>query len=681
MTDFQLWLRATSVALLASLPVAAHGGGYGGGYPTPKPPPPRGGGHYTGPGDVVGGGGPGAPGPVAAGPAAAPSSPGVSGPSTLGPAPAAGPVTGGPSAPSAAPGAGPHTPRGYVVEFDPTAWSVWWGLHRDEYLGSRRRAASGRVVTGSDDFYLGGRRRDGAPPEPLGVGRGFLAAEVVPVIDRVLRDENNRDLVTACLVALAKIGIDPPSRSLQQAFLPHLASSDQEERETAALCGGIGHDPKIAFVLIDVFLDTQRGRDLVRRARVDVRTRSFAGYGLGLLAHASTEPSVGRLVVMALEQPLRDPSGQPRDVLVAAALGLGLVQVPELRQHVVAPLRAFLARDLGVGDQIAQAHAAPALAAALGRGGDPGGEVIGGLLRDLDDRTERRGHARRQSAAMALGELCRPVASEAHVSAALLRYAKEGIDRQTRYFCLVALARIGGDANRATLLQRLGAVTTIERPWVALALGLLTHGQREHAVDVTVARALLELLGTEKNEQVLGAAAIAIGLSGYRPAAEDLRALLLRYKSRDELAGHLCTALALLGDVGAVPVLRQVVADSRRRPELLVRAARALGALGDEAVIGDLTDMLKGPSQSVALLGAVGAALGQVGDRGSVRPLLRVLQDRSVPDLGRAFAAAALGGIGDKDDLPWSVPIARHVNYAAVVETLSNQVSGILDIL
>ena len=46
-----------------------------------------------------------------------------------------------------------------------------------------------------------------------------------------------------------------------------------------------------------------------------------------------------------------------------------------------------------------------------------------------------------------------------------------------------------------------------------------------------------------------------------------------------------------------------------------------------------------------------------------------------------AFAAVALGGVADKELLPWNSKIAVGMNYRASVETLTNQQSGILDIL
>lgn len=51
-----------------------------------------------------------------------------------------------------------------------------------------------------------------------------------------------------------------------------------------------------------------------------------------------------------------------------------------------------------------------------------------------------------------------------------------------------------------------------------------------------------------------------------------------------------------------------------------------------------------------------------------------------MPELGCAFAVVGLGGLGDKEDVPWNLELARFLNYYATVVTLTNQVSGVLDI-
>ena len=80
-------------------------------------------------------------------------------------------------------------------------------------------------------------------------------------------------------------------------------------------------------------------------------------------------------------------------------------------------------------------------------------------------------------------------------------------------------------------------------------------------------------------------------------------------------------------------------------------------------------------------LSAYATALSQVGDQRSIDPLIRLLHDGAAGALPRAFAAVALGGICDWRRLPWNTPLGADINYRATVETLTDQNTGILDIL
>ena len=62
-------------------------------------------------------------------------------------------------------------------------------------------------------------------------------------------------------------------------------------------------------------------------------------------------------------------------------------------------------------------------------------------------------------------------------------------------------------------------------------------------------------------------------------------------------------------------------------------------------------------------------------------PLVDLLLDEQRTGLSRAFAAVALGGIADRRNLPWNSELVIGVNYRAAVETLTNGISGVLDIL
>ena len=269
-------------------------------------------------------------------------------------------------------------------------------------------------------------------------------------------------------------------------------------------------------------------------------------------------------------------------------------------------------------------------------------------------------------------------------SAALLDYYRTGKDRQTRYFSLMALAQIGGDANRAALLKVFDRAKHLDRPWAAIALGVLAFHRMDAAAatpDLTLGRALHAALKREASPENRGAIAVALGLSRHRDAGATMRELLRKHAHQDELAGYLCIGLALMNDTESIEQIDALVRTSVRRPERLKQAAIALGKLGDFRVSDTLRSLLAGQDRNVAKLSAVSTAIGFIGDRRSLSPLTDALFDEDLTELSRAFVAVSLGSIGDLNDLPWNTKISSDLNYRAAVETLTNRVSGILDIL
>jgi HEAT repeat protein len=215
---------------------------------------------------------------------------------------------------------------------------------------------------------------------------------------------------------------------------------------------------------------------------------------------------------------------------------------------------------------------------------------------------------------------------------------------------VIALARIGGDGNRTWLLGAYSRGNQLmEKPWLALALGLLARDRaRGGAVDAEIGKLLFEALAATGAEDLRAPLAVSVGLCKVPTHAAPMRQLLLERASNERFAGYLCTGLGLLGDPAAVPDLAKVLDGARRRPFVLQSAA---------------------------------VAIGRIGDRRAIDPLLGLSADAERPALVRAFVAAALGWLGDKDPLPWNLPFAADANYAVEVDTLSNGSTGILDIL
>lgn len=592
----------------------------------------------------------------------------------------------GPATPGSPGPAGPTTNR--AGSTDDTSWQIWWEFNKEQFWIARQEAPL--AITGSDEFFLGMRR---LVPSHSGLGATDRDKKevIAPALVAILRRERNRDLVTACLVALGKLGVDAPGVDLDREFAEHLRRDDQEVRETAALAYGIAGRDRSFDLLADILTDSRAGRRVVDRAEVGDRSRAFAAHSLGQLAARSADIAVKQRVHDLLA-PLLRGGEDDREVLVAAVTSLGVLGIDpdqarekRLAWQAVDELWAFFRRDLGKGDQIVQAHVPTAVARLLGRGTTAVHQKAKSVLAEELTARSPRTHAIRQSAVLALGQLCVPAETSAEDRAfakLLLETSRDAVDQQTRFFALLALGRIGGSAVRSELLALYpkGNAAT-ERPWAALALGLIAFDRRlQGSVDVEIARVLLDDLLDTAQPAARAGFAVALGLTGHQPAAAPVLSLLAAEEREETLAGYLCTSLGLLGDPVAVQPLTDLLRRSVRRPFVLQQAAIALGQLGDERAVPVLQELLA-RNESTAALAAIAGALTQIGDRRSIEPLLAVLNGSEPTKLARAFAAAALGGIGDKDERSWNVPLCRDVNYRAAVDTLTNGRSGVLDIL
>jgi len=195
------------------------------------------GGQYRGPGDVVppgpGGGSTGRPsGPTTGGPAG-PSTGRPSGPATGSPQ---GPATGGPTGPTG-PGRGPITGgRGMRLGLDLTKWAFWWEFNKDPFIKLKDALYNGGPQTGSDEFYLGSTRK-GAKDSILPTREDKIG--VLASLKKAIDSTEQRDIVSSCMIAMAKIGDIHPDFKLRDVFKPRLESKNQEIRETAILAMGI----------------------------------------------------------------------------------------------------------------------------------------------------------------------------------------------------------------------------------------------------------------------------------------------------------------------------------------------------------------------------------------------------------------------------------------------------------
>ncbi|MCA8941909.1 MAG: HEAT repeat domain-containing protein [Planctomycetes bacterium] len=668
-------LAVATLSIAADLP--AHGGVYRGPGDTVPSPPSGGRGSTPGPD------GPETPVP------GQPSFPDTGGPSTGG----GGPPTGGGGRRGQPRGSSPTTGGGMEVGDDLTRWEFWWEFNKDPFIQLKRAIHANVATTGGDEYFMGfGKVAESK--NSLRPSESQIVDEILPRLKEALDATDQRDITSACMVAMGKIGRDHRDFGILDMFRTRLTSRDLEVRQTAALSMGISQMTESIDDLIAIAMDTKRGRELCARTEIDDPTRSFAAYGCGLVAWATSDAELKGKVFEQLSRIVADRSISDRNIRVAAIQAIGLLRPDPndargrelLRRCYESLVDQYWRREVGPGEQLIQAHVPTAMSKLLLAcpDADLRKDLQDDLLRTLagKSRIQRSKQQIHQSCALALGQLATP--SDAHVSKALLDYYKKGKDQQTRYFCLMALGQIGGDQNRDALLEVLQkGGKAIVKPWAAIALGVLCFDRLEAGgpVDPLVGRAMHARLREVKAPQAIAGLAIGLGLARYQDSADEIRALLEKHQNKDDVAGYLCIALALMDDRRAIPAIRQLVETSDRRPARLTQASVALGKLGDIRVAELLTEKLTEDSTILARMSAIASALGLIGDSRSVKPLGDMLLDDSLSDLTRAFAAVALGGVADKEDLPWNSKIGQNINYRAAVETLTNQQSGILDIL
>jgi HEAT repeat protein len=671
------------------------------------------GGQYRGPGDVVppspgGGGRTGGPGGPSTGGPAGPSAPAPSGPATGGPA---GPTTGGPTGPAG--GRGPTTGgRGAAIEDDLSTWNYWWEFNKDPFIRLKDAVGQGGIQTGSDDFYLGSTRKaeakDSMRPTDL-----QIANEILPALKKAIDSTEQRDINSSCMIAMAKIGKNHTDFNLVDVFVPRLKKLDQEVRETAALAIGIAAiaGEKEMDILVDLALDKDKGR-AATGGSVDVRTRAFATYGLGLTAYKTTNVEIKRRAFETMKSLLEAEKASDRQILVAAINGMSILNIgtgsdaeKALLADAVSTLEKYYLKPLGSGEQLMQSHCPNAIAKLIGRDHERVDHFKELFAADLQDKQEKSLNNPKRasifisaSCAQALGMLCKPFTDkddkkcpDGKYSELLLKMWHDHKDPQTRNFSMMSLGLIGGSLNKEAMFEQLKkGQKDQQKPWCAMAIGVCDFFEYEAQVkagktlelDGYAAKILTEELKEARTPSLTGALGIALGLvQAKEEAADEMRARLKSNIEKEEMAGYLCIGLALMNDVASKEDINKVVDQSVRRTELLQQAAIALGKLGDKKVADKLQSLLTEGEPNLAKLSAIASALGFIGDSRTIKPLKDLLFDSKLQDLSRAFAAVALGGVADKESLPWNSKIGTNLNYRAAVDTLTNKSTGILDIL
>jgi len=682
------------------------------------------GGTYRGPGDTVppgGGGGGGGGGPSTPGPAG-PSAPGPAGPTTPGPAT--------PGAPPAQPGGSktPTTPSGGDTGPDLTVWDFWWGFNKEPYLNLKSRIHEGGPGTGSDDFFLG-RGEKKQSKDSLRPSEDQIRGTVVPALKKALAEESNNDIITGSMIALAKIGdvVDSSGESeFANIIKEFLKDGNQEISETSAIALGILGDRRAVPLLTQLLLNDEAARRLIGKAEVPYRTRAFAAYGLGLVAHRNSDNELRQDIAETLVDLLNAPQFSTRDIKVACMTAFGLCPVdsaPEAtveadeaesnRAHVISREAqiAFLVDYFDPEKERAhkssrnyfvRAHAATAMSRLInaGEGVDESLRVQAAemLIEALSTHSKARQEVQ-WSSALALGQIGDASNDgkkdlDVLIRDSLVGFIKDG-DPMGRRFAMMSLAQTGGspaDGENGTVgemdvskeLQRqLSRGKTQLRPWAGLAIGVFNRSLMD--ADRTMHDDSLKALLSEADKCVrpaeIGAYLVGLGICKYPDAKEVALEKMDHFKGENDARGYCAVALGLLGQRDVIPTIQEIITKSKYKPDLLKQAAIGLGLLGDKELVDDLVKMLES-SKGLATQAAISTALGAIGDSRSIDPLVEMLGNDQITETARGFAAVALGIVCDKEDLPWNAKISVDINYRANTITLTGAGgTGILDIL
>ncbi len=574
-------------------------------------------------------------------------------------------------------------------------WSYWWELNREPFL----------------DLDAVARR----PSEEQ------IRAKIVPSLLRVLENETetDNDVVTGCLIALAKIGDgkDPvEGQRFAQAIRTHLKSAVQEIAETAALALGIlGHDGSVD-TLAALLRDSAEGRAMVAvplrgEREVSLRTRAFAAYGLGLIGAQTADEGMRSAILALLVGALESDRSTRPDVPVACLIALGLVPLERIRPATppeederpppedsrVGQLEYLLAGFANHDRHVlVRAHIPCALVRLLDRLPPEEHDLykprVAALLLAGCEKESVEPVEIVQSCVLALGQLGDDDTDEldASIRAALMRATEELDDQQARSFSLIALAQAGGRAGQGArgeidavamhLVENLHGASAL-RPWAALASGVYGRALLDRGIPVPaeLASSVRAQLVAAGHAEQIGACAVAAGLLGDHGSQENLLKRLAQ--KQGNARGYVALALGLLHSPEAAEALRLTALDSMRNSETLRQAALGLGALGDSSAVPDLLRMLQ-ESQALSSLAGLASALGAIGDSGSLEPLVAMLLDEDTYPPARGFAAVALGIMADREGLTWHSRFAAGLNYRASTPTLNDQEgTGILNIL
>jgi HEAT repeat protein len=291
------------------------------------------------------------------------------------------------------------------------------------------------------------------------------------------------------------------------------------------------------------------------------------------------------------------------------------------------------------GDDRVRAFAHESLARLQGAGA--AAHLVRGLRNDAE--------VVRRSCAAALGNL--PGEADAAVVAALARAADEDRDASTRRFALLSLGLCG--AGEPALSKLVLSCPSADRPFAVLAAGV---GRCTKTIP-----ALRAMLAKEKDPELRGALAVALGLLGDGDSIPALRAGA-KDGADPVLRGDFLTGLTLARAADAPSIAREVVG-SAKYDGLRVTAALCLASAGDLEAVPALLRMTSDGCCPFCR-GEAARTLGRIGGTSALSSLAGLTKGgKDLPV--RSESVWALGRILADEDLSRLARIGREGAFPA----------------
>lgn len=508
-----------------------------------------------------------------------------------------------------------------------TRWEAWWAANKESYLrlGERMREARpgvGVTTPGGGDEV-----------DPRIAAEERVRESLVPLFIEALGDDYF-DVRTAAAIALGKT---EDARGLRPLMEAARKDGHKEVREAATLgLGLLGKTDAVPF--LDLLMGDPKGEQ---------RQRAFAAFSLGLIGGEDSAASLLRFIDP--DQGPKYAGGDRRNGPLMASVFVAL----GLTGHASAP--AKLRAALESSDYDDTVHSFVILS--LGRVGDRDSlDRLTGMLRRESDAMLRR------SAAIAVGRIATEQDQES--VDALFSALTDDKDPVTRHFASIALAQLDKGKVRARLRARFPRSDLMDRPFVALALGICR--------DRTSAEMLRKAVESSNDESERSALCLALALMGDKEAVPLLTANVER-RGRPWLQSYSAIGLGLLDSQESIPLLSKKLDDSNES-RIRMNLGVALGLLKAPEAEKYFRTTLKGDG-SIYERSSAAMSLAVLRVNAAMPDMVDLYRDPKEKDMVRAFAIVALGVLAEPAKVPKLARIAIDHNYSISVDPLDEVLS------